>query len=328
MEKISVIIPVYNGERYLNECIDSIVNQTYSNLEIIIVNDGSQDKTDEICLEYAKADDRICYIKKSNAGVSSARNFGIENATGEYIAFIDADDYIASNYFEKLYDALKNTQSEIAFSKYFWDKQTKIIPQKEKFLISCEVNTNDRKFNKLLKHFFINKNNIHGSCCRCLFESKIIKTLKFSEELKYSEDLLFLIKCFQTSRKIAVVDEYLYFYRIHKGSATNNFIEGLLENYLHLIRDLEKPLAFFWREKDKNIILSLFQARLCERLFRNALRVKLDTEKKQEIDAIKKSEIYRFFSIKNGIKQAKFRAKIGFIKTWLAIKNIKVSEIV
>ena len=100
---ISVIIPVYKVEKYLNKCVDSVLNQTYKNLEIILVDDGSPDKCPEICDEYAKKDDRIKIIHKQNGGLSDARNVGIEKSTGEYITFIDSDDYVDSNYIEQLY---------------------------------------------------------------------------------------------------------------------------------------------------------------------------------------------------------------------------------
>ena len=103
---ISVIVPVYNVEKYLNKCIDSIINQTYKNLEIILVDDGSQDSSGKICDEYTKKDNRIKVIHKENGGVSSARNIGLNNATGEWIAFIDADDWVDEEYLQTLFNRI------------------------------------------------------------------------------------------------------------------------------------------------------------------------------------------------------------------------------
>ena len=102
-EKISVIVPVYNVEKYIGECIKSIINQDYENIEIILVDDGSNDKSGEICDEYTLKDKRVKVIHKENGGVSSARNRGIESSTGEYIAFVDGDDYVTKDYVSYLF---------------------------------------------------------------------------------------------------------------------------------------------------------------------------------------------------------------------------------
>ena len=100
MGKVSIIVPIYNVEKYLSKCIESILSQTYKNIEIILVDDGSPDNSPQICDEYAKKDDRIIVIHKANGGVSSARNAGIDIATGKYIGFVDPDDYIENNMYE------------------------------------------------------------------------------------------------------------------------------------------------------------------------------------------------------------------------------------
>ena len=105
---ISVIVPIYNVEKYLTKCIESIINQTYKNLEIILVDDGSPDKSPIICDEYAKKDNRIKVIHKKNGGLSDARNYGMSLATGEYISFIDSDDYVTDDYIMTLYSLIEN----------------------------------------------------------------------------------------------------------------------------------------------------------------------------------------------------------------------------
>ncbi len=110
---ISIIIPVYNVEQYLHRCVDSVLNQTYKNLEIILVNDGSPDNCPFICDEYAKKDKRIIVVHKENGGLSSARNAGLEIVQGEYISFIDSDDWIHENYIEILYKNLHEKKADI-----------------------------------------------------------------------------------------------------------------------------------------------------------------------------------------------------------------------
>ena len=122
--KISVLIPVYNTEKYLRECVDSTISQTYSQLEIILVDDGSADNSGKICDEYAQNDKRVKVIHKPNGGLSSARNVGIDKATGEYIAFVDSDDYLKKDYVEKLLETIKKLQREEngkSFANFFLD---------------------------------------------------------------------------------------------------------------------------------------------------------------------------------------------------------------
>ena len=111
---ISVIVPVYNVEKYLPQCLNSIINQTYKNIEVVLVDDGSTDDSGNICEEYKKNDERIIVVHQKNSGLSAARNVGIEISTGEYITFIDSDDYISPDYIENLYSALEQYSADIA----------------------------------------------------------------------------------------------------------------------------------------------------------------------------------------------------------------------
>ena len=129
---ISIIVPIYNVEKYLKKCIDSIINQTYKNLEIILVDDGSPDNCGKICDEYAKKDNRIKVIHKENGGVSSARNVGVENATGEYIGFVDSDDYIEKDMYEVLINNLKKENADISIISNYEVYKNKIIENKKK----------------------------------------------------------------------------------------------------------------------------------------------------------------------------------------------------
>ena len=118
-EKITVIVPVYNVENYLNKCLDSLINQTYKNLEIIVINDGSIDNSGEICQEYAQKDNRIVYIEKENGGQSEARNMGLDRMTGSYVAFVDSDDWVELDYVEILYKKITEYQADIAVGNYY-----------------------------------------------------------------------------------------------------------------------------------------------------------------------------------------------------------------
>ena len=122
MPKISIIVPVYNVEKYIERCLKSLVNQTLQDIEIIIVNDGSQDKSEEIIEKYVKENhNKIKYYEKSNGGLSSARNYGIEYATGEYIAFLDSDDYVETNMYEEMYNLAKKENADMVECDYIWE---------------------------------------------------------------------------------------------------------------------------------------------------------------------------------------------------------------
>lgn len=118
-EKITVIVPVYNVENYLNKCLDSIISQTYKNIEIVVVNDGSTDASGEICKEFSEMDHRILYIEQENAGLSAARNTGLDNMSGNYVTFVDLDDWIEQDYVETLYKKIVEYQADIAVGNYY-----------------------------------------------------------------------------------------------------------------------------------------------------------------------------------------------------------------
>ena len=134
-ELISVIVPIYKVEQYLDQCVESIRVQTYKNLEIILVDDGSPDKCPELCEQYALKDERIIVVHKKNGGLSDARNYGINVSTGNYIIFVDGDDYIEKNMIQRLYDALQNSKADIVVGGInYVDEYGKILPKTQENL--------------------------------------------------------------------------------------------------------------------------------------------------------------------------------------------------
>ena len=246
-KKISVIIPVYKVEKYLDRCIESIVNQTYKNLEIILVDDGSPDASPEICDKWAKKDNRIKVIHKPNGGVSSARNLGIEKSTGDYITFVDSDDTIEPETYEKCIFELKNNIDTVFF------KMNRIHSDKtiEKY---NEYNLNLLKKNKNnICPFYYKKDgssnipNIMGSCSRVVFNARVIRenNLTFNQKIYYQEDKEFLLRYLLYCNKVSVVDEYLYNYYLYETSASRN-----IKTYLKLAPNLNG--LFF--EESKTIL--------------------------------------------------------------------------
>ena len=201
MPEISVIVPVYNVEKYLRRCIDSILNQTFSDFELILVDDGSTDASPAICDEYAKKDKRVVVIHQQNAGVSQARNAGLDAAKGIYIVFVDSDDYVDELYLEKLYDS----PVDLHVSGYFYvDNQTNNITKERVF----NTHTEDI-YGEYISRFF-GLRNVWGK----LLKNSIIKNnnIKFPKEISYGEDTIFMIGYLNFCRNIHFSEETHYYY--------------------------------------------------------------------------------------------------------------------
>lgn len=209
-EKISVIVPVYNVGDYLKRCLDSIIHNTYGNLEIICVNDGSTDNSKEILEYYSKKDSRIIVINKENGGLSSARNEGLRIATGEYIAFIDSDDWIHEKYFEYLIRGINNVDLVICNYIRISTDDIKIMDH----IFKVRPVTHTLAFtNKELKSYVWGK----------LFRHQLINGIQFDESEKI-EDTLFNMEVLLNNKemKITYVDVQLYYYYIRKGSLVSS----------------------------------------------------------------------------------------------------------
>lgn len=209
MVDISIIVPIYNAEKYLNKCLDSLVNQTKKELEFILVNDGSTDKTEEIIKTYK--DKRIKYFKNKNQGIGKTRNFGIEKATGKYIMFLDSDDYFREDACEILYNKVEKNHADLGICDFYKiydsgvEEKIKLLSFKPTTLEKTPSLVNEinlAPWNKIYSKELITKNK-----------------LKFVENLKY-EDAPFVIETFCRAKKIIKIDEYLNYYLIHGNSET------------------------------------------------------------------------------------------------------------
>lgn len=214
---ISIIIPVFNAEKFLGQCLDSILAQTYDNYEVVIINDGSTDKTSEIIDYYSKNEDRIHSYHRNNCGVSSARNFGISVASGEYICFIDADDIISNNYLDILYTAIqKGADSSIAGFKHIdvpQDKEIIVVPQKQEI-----KNLND----SILDFLDFEKPDWQRYLWNRLFKMSVIKkyNIRFREDIFYKEDGVFLVDYLcKSNGLVSYSDHIIYYYRQNQNSA-------------------------------------------------------------------------------------------------------------
>ena len=229
---ISVIVPVYKVEQYLKQCVDSILAQTYQNLEIILVDDGSPDNCPVICDDYAEKDGRILVIHKENGGVSEARNVGIDKSTGEYITFIDSDDYIAENYIESLFWTLQSSKADISVCGFlpFYDGNK--VKEKVKCSKSCSKSYTSKE-----AVYMALKGKCSVSVWTKLYKRCIFDIIRFPKGKTIAEDLAIQYDALFTARSVVFTDSCTYFYRIRKGSAIHSYFSEKLLDKIEIIDD-------------------------------------------------------------------------------------------
>lgn len=251
-DKISIIVPCYNAEKYLKKCLDSIINQTYNNIEIILVNDGSKDKTVKILKDYEKRDNRIIVIDKENTGVSDSRNIGIEKATGKYVMFADADDYLEVDAVESLYKAIIIKKCKIVRGNY--KRQFNSSSENEKSIGKY----NNKNVQDILKYILSGKINCY--VWLLIIERNFLKreNLKFSPDLKIMEDTYFYIQLLG-KEKIYFYDKVVYNYVENENSASRDikkakdiYIE-MLKAEQYIVDELKRNN--FWSNEIRNIII-------------------------------------------------------------------------
>lgn len=249
-ELISVIVPIYNGEKYLNRCVDSICNQSYKNLEIILINDGSTDKSIDICKEYEKLDNRIRIIDKKNTGVSNTRNIGIKESTGNYIMFVDCDDYIYQDSCNILMRNLYEFSADISIGNLFKSKE--MINSNTSKDIEIMNFEEDKKllYLSIYNNPFKDIEFIEGSVGKIYRKNLIISNkIEFSSDLKYGEDSLFNLECYSNAKKIILTKEIVYDYIKNSDSASSGKLFDLYE-------EIKKMLI---KHKEKLFELKMFE---------------------------------------------------------------------
>lgn len=235
MPKFSVIIPVYNVEKYLDRCISSVTKQTYKEFEIILINDGSKDNSGTICDEYAKKDKRIKVIHQENAGVSTARNVGIKNAFGDYIIFVDSDDFIEINMLEKLNNIIEKNQVDCVIYNLNNIIDSGFIAEEE--LIDCMI--------KLIKSEIVN------SPCNKVYKRNIIEeyNIQFDKKIEIGEDLLFNIIYLSKIKNIYFLNCKLYNYiKENNNSLTKKYKENKYKQLMFVDNKMKKYLKIYNNE--------------------------------------------------------------------------------
>lgn len=241
-ELISVIVPVYNAEKYLQKCLDSILEQTYKNLEIIIINDGSTDNSGQICQEYEKQDDRIVYIEKENSGVSDTRNAGMNRMTGPYVTFVDSDDWLEPNYVKFLYEKLIEHQADIVVGNY-----TSFNESNSVFYFHTSADYYEKVYdNKSVIPCLYDAKELLKSALIVpwgkIYKKEIIANFRFPID-RIGEDALFNLKALLDSKKVVYVNKSAYIYRVREGSLSNTWSDKWIRDAIYIIEERLSLLA-------------------------------------------------------------------------------------
>lgn len=236
MPKISIIVPVYKSEKYLSECVESILNQSFRDLEIILVDDGSPDDSPAICDKYAESDERVRVVHKENRGVSTARNAGLEIATGDYVTFVDSDDFIEPNMYERMAFVASENNCDVVLCdcvKDFGDRS-------EVYSHDIRSGFYDRKQleEEYFPHLLMMENVEYPatiSNCLLLFRRNLANDVRYLEGVRYSEDLLFGAQLlYRANSFFYMKNEAYYHYRMNPDSATHKFVSDKWNDYVKL----------------------------------------------------------------------------------------------
>lgn len=307
-ELVSIIIPVYNTKKeYLDECIDSVLKQTYKKIEIILVDDGSNNKVARYLDFFPFKDRRVAVYHKENSGVSAARNYGLEKSKGTYISFIDSDDWVEINFIHRLVSLLVESKSDIS-----------VVGISKKNNVNNFTSKRDEVYfeDKMWEQLLINEN-INGYLANKLFKRDLIKQL-LDCNLHYSEDFVFCAEYLKSAKKMIFCDNQLYHYRINNNNATSQI--GYNDRIFTLL-DAEKQLIEIYKQFAPNC---LYIMKL------NTLKVALNLRSRYKRDKINKCDQYIqikevisnyfFYCIFN--KKIIFKEKINLVLTYLFPKSL------
>lgn len=313
MVKISVIVPVYNCEKYLSQCIQSIIEQDEKEIEIILVDDGSTDGSSSICDEFARKDERIIVVHKENEGVSVARNKGLEIAKGKYIAFVDADDYLDSKIYSTAYNEMENNNLDLIIWNYNFDRDGRIVTN-ENFPETCIVEGEDAIKNVSATVLcpvvcdlptLNNKIVGMGFPWNKLYRLDIIKNynIRFTKGIILYEDVLFIYEYLKNAKKVELLNQAIYNYRINQDGATLKYKPEIMKSNNIFLEKIYK-----YKEEMNNNQINAFWSRII-RCYGNIFTYYLCNKKKNS-STIKEMK-YVLISqpiYKEAINNVKFKA--------------------
>lgn len=270
---ISVIVPVYKVEQYLTKCIESLLAQKFFDFELLLIDDGSPDKSGQICNEYAAKDSRILVFHKENGGVSSARNFGLDKAKGEWIVFVDSDDWVKEDYLSGLYEDQKKFNSDLVM-------QGLEMINYNQSIVKHSLETRFYNSNEFMELFKLNSLFFHGGPVCKLYNSEIISThsIRFDNRIKILGDVVFMLTYLLHCTSVQLSDITNYYYRRVKNSISDHIYEYKQEKYvLDMFTDMYAKISIKYKfTRDACIVFELFTVFLTDRTL-HALMKDIDT---------------------------------------------------
>lgn len=315
---ISVIVPVFNNEKYVNRCIDSILNQTYENLEVILIDDGSTDGSIKICEKWSEKDKRVKVIKQKNAGTSASRNHGIKIATGDYISFVDNDDWLRPEMYEKMLEIATQKKADAVFTRFI------NIDEKYSRKYTNEINLSKEKLREL-KYFFVKAKTKSAflyniACCnRVLINKNLLEKVNFDENLTHFENVLFVLNLIKNAKNIEIADDHLY---NHFNPKIDNKLYD--ENYYKSLKNYHKKLKEFF-EKNDNTLSYLADHEYIFKVIKSKINDKKFAKNMKNI--LKTDEIFKNHLNKENLQKLKdagykenLALKLAYNKHWKLLK--------
>ncbi len=302
---VSIIVPIYNSENYIDRCLKSILGQTYEDLEIVLVNDGSTDRSKEILEQYAAKDERIKIVSQKNQGVAAARNTGLDNVTGDYILYVDSDDWIEKNMLERMIAAVED-DSDIAFCGFDQAKsqeEVTIAPVQVKY----EVWDHNQQLLEFMKH-----KRMTGMLWNKLIKKNLTDGIQFDEQVGFGEDAQFLWQVLKRSKKMIVTNEVLYHHVMDENSISHlNFSDkkySAIPMWEGINREVDKDYPELKKLARERLmcaaVFSMYEARGCR--YQNATQI-------QHMRAVTRKNILGFVRSHN----VSFKFKLYAIATCL-----------
>lgn len=308
MYKVSIIIPVYNAEKYLKKCIDSVLGQTLKEIEIILINDGSTDNSATILDEYAKNHKNIKVIHQTNSGPAKARNIALENANGEFIGFLDADDYVASDMFETLYNTASQHNVDIVISDYFNVKKDLIKHQGHFNIPTNQIINKNQIYDLLTK---ANELRILWFAGKGIYRANIIKNNNISyPTLKLGEETVFVLDCMLSANSMYYLNKPFYYYIQTPNSLTRTKYK---ENLLKQLEDLYFEKKEIYTKHNYN----LFKNDLNEYTMKHTIPMLISNELNLKNKISQKIKIYKKIRNSEMVKNAYSSCSINLINSKL-----------
>ena len=311
---VSVIIPVYNVEKFIDKCVQSVIDQTMTDIEVILVDDGSTDNSLEKCRAWEKKDSRVKAFHQENQGVSVARNLGIEKSTGEYIAFIDSDDWIESNYLEALYDAAKKKGADISICGFYFDYPDEVVARghfEKDMDFEGKEEISQIQIQILAKNMSKIKNNsgdrIGSPWCK-LFNAGFIKenNLAFIPNLKRSQDVVFNLYALEQAENVVYTNQPLYHYLINPDSVCVKFSKSILTNVNAYLKEMGRFISRY--HKNNVVFRDAFYTKVCTSVYKCMFQYFFDenypgtrAEMKKELNEYLDQDVF-----KKGLKNVKY----------------------